>query len=185
MLFGMKLSPQIKDAFKASTYIIGIVALIAVSISIYDAVHFSESKQIQGFVSFASILHDDLDLDEVSNDYFNLVDTISNDKIDDPSEMNFLLVRGSSVVRHYKESFYLLLPPTDSMLELRESLIQEASSFLAAYYYLREAWESRIEGYSEEYLANMQKAEQSYEDAVSLRTQNESTLDYWWGIIED
>ena len=180
----MKISPLIVDGLKAFLYLTGIILLIVIGISVYDAVHFSESEQINGFVSIATAFHAQLDLDEVNRDFLNMVDVVKNDEISDPLEMDFHVARSSSVVRNYRETFYSLMPPTDEMLVLRESLIQEANYFISAYYYLGEAWDSKMEGDYETYSTNMQKAAQNFDTAVSLRAENQSNLDYWLAAAE-
>ena len=180
----MKIDQNIKDAIKASVVIMAVVALIAVGIEIYDTVTNPETEEIYGFITFALILHADLDENEVKDDILNLIDNISSVQVENSQEINSVIVRESSLIRRYKESFYTLVSPTDEMRALKESLIEEASLFLISYSYLGEALESKSNDDYNAYLLNIEKATQYLDDAMNLRNQNRVELDQWKTKIE-
>ncbi|HEX78913.1 MAG TPA: hypothetical protein G4O19_02025 [Dehalococcoidia bacterium] len=180
----MKIDQNIKDTIKASAIIAAVVILIVVGIGIYDAIANPEVEEIYGFITFSLILHDDLDEIEVSNDILNFADIISSNQIENPQEIDSALVRQSSILRNYKERFYILISPTDEMRVLKESLIEEGSLFLTSYYYLREALESNSNGDYDACLLNIEEAKQRLNDAMNLRTQNKLELDQWKMKIE-
>jgi len=180
----MKIDQNFIDAIKASVVIMAVVALIAVSIGIYDAVANPENEEIYGFITFALILHDDLDEDEIRSDILNHIDNISNNQIENSEEIDSTLVRESSLIRRYKEKYYILISPTDEMRALKESLVKEGSLFLSSYYYLREALESKNNDDYNAYLSNIEKAIQYLDDAMNLRVQNGAELEEWKMIIE-
>ena len=180
----MKIDQNIKDAIKASVGIAVVVVLIVIGIGIYDAVTNPEAEEIYGFITFALILHDDISENEVREDILNLIDNISSNQIDNPKEIDSALARESSLIRGYKERYYILISPTDEMRALKESLVEEGSLFLSSYYYLREAWESKNNDDYDAYLSNKEKAIQYLDDAMNLRIQNGVELNQWKMKIE-
>jgi len=180
----MKIDQNIKVVVKASLVIAAVVILIVIGIVIYDAVTNPVIEKISGFITFALVLHDDLDENEVRDDIFNLIDSISSNKVENPGEIDSRLARESSLIRGYKERFYLLISPTDEIRALKKSLIEEGSLFLVSYSYLREAWESKNNGDHDAYLSNIEKATQYLDDAINLRIQNGAELEQWKIKIE-
>jgi hypothetical protein len=180
----VKINQDIKDAIKASVGIIAVVALITAVVEIYSVVTNTETQEIYGFITFALILHDDLDGSEVEDDVLNLIDNISITQEENYQEIRSTIVRESSLMRYYKESFYLLICPTDEMRALKESLIEEASLFLISYSYLGEALESKINDDYDTYLLNIEKVAQYLDDARNLRIHNRAELEQWKAKIE-
>ena len=180
----MQIDHNIKDAIKASVIIVVVVILIAAGIGIYDAVTNPESEEIYGFITFALILHADLDDNEVANDILNLIDDISNAQEGTFQEIISVIDRESSIIRHYKERFYILISPTDEMRALKESLIEEGTLFLLSYSLLREALESKIDDDDNAYSLNIEKVTQYLDEAMNLRIHNRTELNQWKMKIE-
>ncbi|MFC1846508.1 hypothetical protein ACFLYS_00405 [Chloroflexota bacterium] len=180
----MKIDQNFKDAFKASVVIMAVVVLIAVAIGICYAVIHPEAEEIYGFLAFALILHDDLDENGIRDNILNHIDNISNKQIENPKEIDSVLVRESSLIRLYKEKYYILISPTDEMRALKESLVEEGNIFLMSYNYLREALASKNKDDNNNYLLNIEKAKQYLDDAMNLRIQNRVELDQWKVKIE-
>ena len=181
----MKLDQNIQDAIKATIIIVVIVILIAAGIGIYHAVNNPESEEVYGFITFALILHADLDENEVTNDIFNLIDDISNAQVNNSQEITSMIDRESSIIRHYKERFYILISPTDEMRTLKESLIEEGTLLLVSYSFLREALENKINNDDNTYSLNMENAIQYLDEAMNLRIQNGIELEQWKMKIEE
>ena len=175
----MKIDQNTKDTIIASVAIVAIVILIVVGIGIFNAVTNPEAGEIYGFITFALILHNDLDENEVRDDILNLIDNISSNQVENLQEIDSVLVRKSNLIRGYKERFYILISPTEEMRALKKSLVEEGSLFLSSYYYLREALESKNNDDYNTYLSNIDKAIQYLDDAMDLRVQNKAVLDQW------
>ncbi len=180
----MKIDQNIKDAIIASVVIMAVVVLLAAGIVIYDAVTNPETEEIYGFITFALLLHDDLNENEVKDDVLNLIDNISSAQVENSQEIRSVIDRESSLIRRYKEKFYILMPPTDEMRAIKKSLIEEGSLFLVSYSYLREALESNVNDDYNTYLLNIEKASQYLDDAMNLRIQNRVELEQWTMKIE-
>jgi len=181
----MNINQNIKDAIKASVGIIAIVTLITVGAEIYKAATNSETEEVYGFITFALTLHEDFDENEAKDDILDLIDIISSAQTEDYQEIYSLVSRESRLIRYYKESFYLLISPTDEMWAIKESLIEEASLFLMSCSRLREALESKVvdDDYNA-YLLNIEEATQYLDDAMNLRIENRAELDRWKTEIE-
>ncbi|MFC1866422.1 hypothetical protein ACFLYB_06920 [Chloroflexota bacterium] len=175
----MKIDQNIKDAIKASVGIFAVIVLIVACIMIYDAVTYNEVEEISGFLTYALILHDDLDENEIRDNIHNLIGNISSNQIENPEIIDSALVRESSLIRHYKERYYILISPTDEMYALKKSLIEEGRLFLSSYMYLKEAWESKKNDDNNAYLSNVEKTIQYLDDSMNLRIQNRAELDEW------
>jgi hypothetical protein len=180
----MKIDENIKDAIKASLGIVAVIVLIVACIMIYDAVTYNEAEEISGFLTYALILHDDLDENEVRDSILNLIDNISSNQIENPKEIDSSLVRESSRIRHNRERYYILLAPTDEMRAIKESLVEEGRLFLTSYMYLKEAWKSKNNDDYNAYSSNIEKAIQYLDDAMNLRVQNKEELNQWKMKIE-
>lgn len=180
----MKIDQNIKDAIKALIAIIIVVVLIVVGIGVYDAVTNPEAEEIYGFITFALILHDDLDEDEVKDNILGLVDDISGNPTEKSEDIDLVLISKSRVMRAYKERFGILVSPTYEMRALKESLIEEGRLFLNSYSYLREALESKVNNDYNAFLSNTEKAIQYLDDAINLRAQNRVELSLWEMKIE-
>jgi len=180
----MKIDQNIRDAIRASVVIVAVVVLIALGIGVYDAVTNPVAEETYGFLTFALILHDDFDENEVKDDILNLMDIISSNKVGDPKEIDTALNRKSTLIRRYKERYYILISPTDEMRAIKESLIEEGDLFLSSCHYLREAWESKNNDDYNTYLSNKEKAIQYLDDAMNLRIQNGVELNQWKMKIE-
>ena len=173
----MKIDQNIKDAIYASVAIVAVVVLITIGIVVYDAVTNPKAEEIYEFLNFALILHDDLDENEIRDDILNHIDNMSSNQVENPEEIDSVLVRESNLIRGYKERFKILVSPTDKMRALKESLIEEGSLFLMAYNYLREALESKNNDDYDAYFSNIEKAKQYLDNAMNLRNQNRAELD--------
>ena len=180
----MEINQNIKDAIKASVIIAAVLVLIVVGIGIYDSIAHPEIEKIAGFIALTLILHDDLDENEVRDGFLDFINSISSNKIENPQEIDSALVRESSIIRGYKERFYIVVSPTDEMRTLKESLIEEGTLFLVSCSYFREALESNRNGDYDACLSNIEKAKQKLDEAMDLRNQNKEELDRWKMKIE-
>jgi hypothetical protein len=180
----VKINQDIKDAIKASVGIMAVVVLITAAVEIYNLVNNTETEETYGFITLALVLHADLDVSEVEDDILNLIDNIAITQVEDFQEIHSTIVRESRLIRYYKESFYLLVCPTDEMRALKESLIEEANLFLISYSNLGEALESKINDDYDTYLLNIEKVAQYLDDAINLRIQNRAELEQWKAKIE-
>jgi len=174
----MKLDQNIKDAIKASVGILAIVVLIVTTIQIYDVMTYNEAEENYRFLYPALILHENFDENEVRDDILNLIDNISSIQIENPQKITSALDRGSTLMRYYKEGYYIYAS-TEEMRAIKESLVEEGSLFLRSYFYLRKAWESKNNNNYNAYLSNMEQAIQCLDDAMNLRVQNGVELDQW------
>ena len=181
----MKIDQNIKDTFKASAAVVVVVVLIVVGIMIYDAVTHPITEEIYEFITFSLILHDDLDENEVRENILNLIDNVSSNQIKNPEAIDSALNRQSTLIRRYKERYFILVSPTDEMRALKNNLVEEGNLFLTSYYYSKEALKSRENDDHNMYLSNIEQALQYLDDAMNLRMQNRAELDQWKMEMEE
>jgi len=180
----MKIDQNIKDTIKASVVIVTVIILIVSGIEIYNAVTYNEAEESYGFLKLAQTLHNDLDDNEVRDNFHNLFTNISYNQIRNPKEIDSSLNTGLRLMRDYKERYYSLYSPTEEMRAIKESLVDEGSLFLSSYSYLRKSWESKNNNDYDAYLLNIEQAVQYFNDAMDLRVQNGEELSQWKMKIE-
>ena len=169
---------NIKALLVVAGAILGMLAIVAIGIGIY--VHFTspQAERLYAFVNSITILHNDLDENEIRDDVLELADSISRTQL--MLEMNMIgntLFTRMRTIRTYSDSFGVVYSPTDEMRVLKESVMEEGNLFLSSYSALNDALNDKKSGNLDGFSANIEKAKGLLNDALELRTQNTGELE--------
>jgi hypothetical protein len=164
-----------KSTIIIAAVIIVLFAAVAGIIQLVSSHMHNDPEELHNFVSGAVLFHQRIEATGLLENIPVLTESIAKETTDNSSETQNLIQQGILSAKGYKDQF-TWLTPTSQTLTLYESLVREGSLIQKCYSKLYSAWTVKQAGNEvlcSQYLGETTTA---YNELVSLRDQNTTTL---------
>lgn len=170
-------------AAKTAAVLALIVVVVTGVIQLATSTRDEGPEALRTLINDATMFHQKIEGSTLLEGFDNLLRQILSEDPEVSPGVRVVITDGTLKARGYAEQFDWLRPTTDT-LELLNSLRKEGQLLQSCYSALHRAWSQKESGLQSDCVRYCEEAKDFFDQVLSLRAQNRTTLAEWQSRIE-